>query len=97
NYCTINGIHLRDAQSEFVVQKLMYFLFDHKKENQQKGDKQEKEEGYLMEEEYNNGVKTDLINFNFKLRDSIQDAVQEKNKLWFQRYRTTDGYSLYGA
>lgn len=28
--------------------------------------------------------------------DELRDAVREKNGLWFERYRATDGYNVYG-
>ncbi len=28
---------------------------------------------------------------------AVREAVQEKNRHWFQRYRATDGYSVFGA
>ncbi len=31
------------------------------------------------------------------LLEKIRDAVLDKNFYWFNRYRTTDGYSIYGG
>lgn len=30
-------------------------------------------------------------------RSAVREAVLEKNKLWFNRYRATDGYNVYGG
>ncbi|MFT5049856.1 MAG: putative heme-binding domain-containing protein [Chlamydiales bacterium] len=30
-------------------------------------------------------------------RDGLRVAIQEKNLLWFERYRATDGYNVYGG
>ena len=36
-------------------------------------------------------------NRDAKSLTTLRKAVQDKNFTWFQRYRTTDGYSIYGG
>lgn len=80
---TINGIHLNERGQELLAVILHYeiTLFTNL------GD-----------------LSTDLFNFQgakagikqAKFSREILPYVQDKNRLWFQRYRVPDGYSVYG-
>jgi putative heme-binding domain-containing protein len=79
---TINGIHLSEHGNLVVARMIDLLLFDPQGDRALAG-------GLLHLERW----PAEKI----PQRDRIREAVRDKNFYWFNRYRTVDGYSIYGG